>query len=90
MTESLTAVEARRLALARGGLLKPEWTGLPRGGDPSAAHGVIRRFGYLQLDTVSIAGARSHAASVSSPIRVRHVVTRSKMDAGPKRSRSSA
>jgi uncharacterized protein YcaQ len=27
----------------------------------SAAHAVIDRFGYLQLDTVSIAGARSHA-----------------------------
>ena len=26
-----------------------------------AAHRVIQRFGYLQLDTVSIAGARSHA-----------------------------
>jgi uncharacterized protein YcaQ len=26
-----------------------------------AAHAVVKRFGYLQLDTVSIAGARSHA-----------------------------
>lgn len=26
-----------------------------------AAHAILRRFGYLQLDTVSIAGARSHA-----------------------------
>ncbi len=57
---------ARRLALARAGLLKPEWTGLParaRGSGArarAAAHAVIRRFGYLQLDTVSIAGARSH------------------------------
>ncbi len=64
---SLNVKEARRLALARAGLLKPEWTGLPRraGGRGkrarSAAHAVIRRFGYLQLDTVSIAGARSHA-----------------------------
>lgn len=59
--------EARRLALARAGLLKPEWTGLPKRGTGrgrrarNAAHRVIRRFGYLQLDTVSIAGARSHA-----------------------------
>jgi uncharacterized protein len=59
--------EARRLALSKAGLLKPSWTGLPcraRGGGPSAraaAHRVIDRFGYLQLDTVSIAGARSHA-----------------------------
>jgi uncharacterized protein YcaQ len=58
---------ARRLALARAGLLKPEWTGLPRraagrgGRARAAAHAVIDRFGYLQLDTVAIAGARSHA-----------------------------
>ena len=55
------------MALARAGLLKPEWTGLPRRAAGrgrrarSAAHRVIERFGYLQLDTVSIAGARSHA-----------------------------
>lgn len=58
---------ARRLALAKAGLLKPEWTGLPRSGgrgerrQRAAAHAIIRRFGYLQLDTVAIAGARSHA-----------------------------
>lgn len=56
----------RRLALARAGLLKPEWTGMPsraRGAGRRArraANRVVRRFGYLQLDTVSIAGARSH------------------------------
>lgn len=59
--------EARRLALSRAGLLKPAWTGLPKratGGAQrarKAAHRIVRRFGYLQLDTVSIAGARSHA-----------------------------
>lgn len=64
--ETLSVREARRLALARAGLLTPETTGLPRsarGKGPTAvaaAHAVIRRFGYLQLDTVSIAGARSH------------------------------
>jgi uncharacterized protein YcaQ len=64
--ETLSARAARRLALARAGLLTPEPTGLPRrarGRGPSAfaaAQAVIRRFGYLQLDTVSIAGARSH------------------------------
>ena len=64
---SLSVKEARRLALARAGLLKPEWTGLPRRASGrgqrarAGAHAVIRRFGYLQLDTVSIAGARSHA-----------------------------
>ncbi|MEE8142912.1 MAG: crosslink repair DNA glycosylase YcaQ family protein, partial [Planctomycetota bacterium] len=58
--------DARRLALARAGLLKPAWTGCParaRGAGKrarEAANAIIRRFGYLQLDTVSIAGARSH------------------------------
>ncbi len=62
----LSIREARRLALARAGLLKPEWTGLPQraGGRGAAARRsarkIIERFGYLQLDTVSIAGARSH------------------------------
>ncbi|MHC4218165.1 MAG: winged helix-turn-helix domain-containing protein [Planctomycetota bacterium] len=64
--DTLTVREARRLALARAGLLKPEWTGFPRRARGrgrrarDAAVAVIRRFGYLQLDTVSIAGARSH------------------------------
>jgi len=65
--ETITISEARRLALARAGLLKPEWTGLPKRATGrtlrvrQAAHRIISRFGYLQLDTVSIAGARSHA-----------------------------
>jgi uncharacterized protein YcaQ len=64
--DTLSVRAARRLALARAGLLTPEQTGLPRrarGRGPSAfaaAEVVIRRFGYLQLDTVSVAGARSH------------------------------
>ncbi len=63
----LTVRDARRLALARAGLLKPEWTGLPRSVSGRglrarrALQALIERFGYLQLDTVSIAGARSHA-----------------------------
>ncbi len=63
----ITVRDARRLALARAGLLKPEWTGLPRsaGGRGVRARralfALVERFGYLQLDTVSIAGARSHA-----------------------------
>ncbi len=67
--ESLSVADARRLALARAGLLKPEWTGLPRGRNASrreAAFDVIRRFGYLQLDTVSVAGARSHGIVLHS------------------------
>jgi uncharacterized protein YcaQ len=65
--ETIGIRQARRLALARAGLLKPEWTGLPtraagRGARArKAARAVIRRFGYLQLDTVAVAGARSHA-----------------------------
>jgi uncharacterized protein YcaQ len=64
---TLSVRAARRLALARAGLLTPETTGLPRwarGHAPTAfaaAEAVIGRFGYLQLDTVSVAGARSHA-----------------------------
>lgn len=63
---TLSPLAARRLALCRAGLLKPEWTDLPsrapRGEarQREAAHAIVRRFGYLQLDTVSIAGARSH------------------------------
>jgi uncharacterized protein YcaQ len=64
--EVISVRMGRRLALARAGLLKPEWTGMPsrikRGMTArEAALSVIRRFGYLQLDTVSVAGARSHA-----------------------------
>jgi uncharacterized protein YcaQ len=64
--ETLSLRAVRRLALANAGLLSPETTDLPRrarGHGPSAfaaACAVIRRFGYLQLDTVSVAGARSH------------------------------
>ncbi len=65
--ETIGVLEARRLALARAGLLKPEWTGFPKRATGrtlharKAAHRVIQHFGYLQLDTVSIAGARSHS-----------------------------
>ena len=71
-SETITTRTARRLALCRAGLLKPEWTGVPqraagRGKRArEAAHRIIRRFGYLQLDTVSIAGARSHAIVLHS------------------------
>jgi len=75
IVETLTVREARRLALARGGLLIPEPTALPRsarGAGPTAftaAHAVVRRFGYLQLDTVSVAGARSHTIVLLSRLQ---------------------
>ena len=65
--ETINLTQARRLALARAGLLKPDWTGMPRRATGvtrrarQAAHRVIQGFGYLQLDTVAVAGARSHA-----------------------------
>jgi len=57
---------ARRLSLAKAGLLSSDASDLPRRAAGSgrraraAALSVIDRFGYLQLDTVSVAGARSH------------------------------
>lgn len=65
--ETISINTARRLALARAGLLKPDWTGFPHRAkgrsrrSRKAALRVVDRFGYLQLDTVSVAGARSHA-----------------------------
>ncbi len=70
--ETLTIRQARRLALARAGLLKPEWTGMPkfaRGRGPSArsaCHEIVRRFGYLQLDSIGIAGARTQGLVLMS------------------------
>lgn len=64
VTESISILQARRLALARAGLLKPEWTKFPLRASRQprrACYSVIERFGYLQLDTIPIAGARSHA-----------------------------
>ncbi len=70
--ENLTIRQARRLALARAGLLKPEWTGMPkfaRGRGPSArraCHEIVRRFGYLQLDSIGVAGARTQGLVLMS------------------------
>ena len=78
-SDVLTIREARRLALARAGLLKPEWTGFPRrakgGGKRArdAAAAVIRRFGYLQLDTVSIDGS-PHARTAQEEEQTRLVL----------------
>src|SRR5260221_281522 len=79
VVDTLSIRAARRLALARAGLLTPERTGLPRrarGRGPSAfasAHRVIRRFGDLQLDTVSVAGAPSHTILLLSRLAGRVV-----------------
>ena len=62
--DTISIRQARRLALVRAGLLDPASSGLPRraGRDPrAAAEAIVGRFGYLQLDTVAVAGARSHA-----------------------------
>lgn len=70
--ETLTVRDVRRLALARAGLLRPDPSGLGRRASGRgvrarrAAQAVVERFGYLQLDTVSIAGARSHALVLHS------------------------
>jgi uncharacterized protein YcaQ len=69
---TLSARQARRLALVRAGLLQPKLTGLPARGPRfetaarQACLAIIRRFGYLQLDTVAVAGARSHALVLMS------------------------
>jgi len=73
--ESLSLRQARRLALARGGLLQPGLTELPdraagKGRRARArCHSIIDRFGYLQLDSVSVAGARTHAIVLASRLK---------------------
>lgn len=70
--ESLNIQQARRLALARAGLLKPALTGLPARAAGkgrrarSHCHRIVERFGYLQLDSVSVAGARTHSIVLAS------------------------
>jgi len=70
--ESLSPGQVRRLALARAGLLKPALTGLPTRAAGkgrrarSRCHSIVERFGYLQLDSVSVSGARTHAIVLAS------------------------
>lgn len=74
--EAIGILEARRLALARAGLLKPEWTGLPKRASGrtrqsrQAAYRIIQYFGYIQLDTVAVAGARSHSIVLLSRLEI--------------------
>ena len=73
--ESISIAQARRLALAGAGLLAPRRLGLPeRAGAWSArsaqarerCHRIIEHFGYLQLDTVAVSGARTHCIVLAS------------------------
>ena len=73
--ESLDIAQARRLALAAAGLLAPRHHGLPEqaGARPARArercHRIIEHFGYLQLDTVAVSGARTHCIVLASRLR---------------------
>ena len=70
--ESISVAQARRLALAGAGLLAPRRLGLPeRAGVRSAparerCHRIVEHFGYLQIDTVAVSGARSHCIVLAS------------------------
>lgn len=73
--ESISVKQARRLALVAAGLYRPRWNGLPsraqgRGSRArKAVLEIIRHFGYLQLDTISIAGCRSHGLVLLSRLQ---------------------
>lgn len=66
--ETISTLEARRLALFQAGLLPRARGAAGRESLRERSFEVIRRFGYLQLDTVSIAGARSHSIVLLSRI----------------------
>ena len=71
-SESISIAQARRLALAGAGLLAPRRLDLPEraGARPARArehcHRIIEHFGYLQLDTVAVSGARTHCIVLTS------------------------
>ena len=70
--ESISVAQARRLALSGAGLLAPRRLGLHEraGARPVRArercHRIIEHFGYLQLDTVAVSGARTHSVVLAS------------------------
>ena len=74
MIPSIDVLRARRLALVRSGLMKTEWTQMPKRAvgrrlrARRAAHRVIERFGYLQLDSIAVCGARTHGLVLASRI----------------------
>ena len=71
-TEAINVAQARRLALAGAGLLAPRRLGLPdragarRTEARKRCHRIIEHFGYLQLDTVAVSGARTHCIVLAS------------------------
>ena len=70
--DALSVKEVRRLALSRAGLLKPEWSGFPVTGkdERAMAKAIVETFGYLQLDSVSVAGARSHTIVLLARLKI--------------------
>ncbi|MCG3132951.1 MAG: hypothetical protein HMLKMBBP_00037 [Planctomycetes bacterium] len=69
MRDTIDVFAARRLALLRAGLSGSEaQEASTAGAARRAAHRVLSRIGYLQLDTVSVAGARSHSLILQSRI----------------------
>lgn len=71
----LSIRQARRLALVKAGFWHPEWLALPARSRPRGkqtkrrANAWIDHFGYLQLDTVSISGARTHGIVLASRLK---------------------
>ena len=69
---TLDTRRVRRLALIRAGLLRPDWTSLPQRASGhglrarKAAHTVVDHFGYLQLDSIPVTGARTHGLVLAS------------------------
>ena len=82
---SLSVRQVRRLALLKAGLLRPDWCGLPNRAPASgpassnrahaAAQRIVEHFGYLQLDTVAIAGARTQGIVLASRLQGFHANT---------------
>ncbi|MFT5393309.1 MAG: hypothetical protein ACI8PT_003510 [Gammaproteobacteria bacterium] len=68
----LSIKQARRLAIVQAGLASTRSTGLPtralgRGRRTlQAAHSLIEHFGYLQLDSVAVSGARTQSIVLGS------------------------
>ena len=73
--ESIGIAQARRLALVGAGLLAPQRVGLPAHAGARSARArercqrIIEHFGYLQLDTVAVSGARTHSIVLASRLQ---------------------